>query len=130
MATVIFRDETATGRPIAALEIGGVPQRASVRELIRIRVREEVARHNAAPGSRFHGLVRPTEAEVELNGYRLSEPRVLDWQAQARIAERAFESNGFFVLVDERQVESLDEVVQVGAELSLVFIKLVPLVGG
>jgi hypothetical protein len=130
MATVTFRDETATGGPIAAFDVGGLPRRATVRELIRVRVREEVARYNAEPGPRFHGLVRPTQAEVELNGYRLAKPRVLDWEAQADIAERAFQANGFFVLLGDRQVESLDEIVDLEADASLVFIKLVPLAGG
>lgn len=130
MATVIFKDETAAGRPVGAFEVGGLPERMTVRELIRIRVREEVARHNARPSTRYRGLVRPTDAEVELNGYRLREARTLDWEAQADVAERAFEANGFFVLAGDRQVERLDEVVEVGAELSLVFIKLVALAGG
>jgi hypothetical protein len=41
----------------------------TVRELIRLQVREEVARHNARPSDRFNGLVRPDVAETELNGY-------------------------------------------------------------
>ncbi|MGW7672234.1 hypothetical protein ACWGJX_34835 [Streptomyces sp. NPDC054775] len=83
MATVTFRDETATGKPVAAWGIAGLPERMTVRELIRLRVREEVARHNSRPSTHFNGLVRPDDAEVELNGYRLREPRRIDWQRQA-----------------------------------------------
>ncbi|MFI1760599.1 hypothetical protein ACH41H_00750 [Streptomyces sp. NPDC020800] len=130
MATVTFRDETATGRPVTEWKVAGLPERLSVRELIRLRVREEVARHNARPGHRFNGLVRPDDAENELNGYRLREPRRIDWERQAEIAERAFLANGFFVLAGDRQVDDLDEVVDLGADPDLVFIKLVALVGG
>ncbi|MGW2561777.1 hypothetical protein ACWCXB_21495 [Streptomyces sp. NPDC001514] len=130
MATVTFRDETATGRPVAEWKVAGLPQRMTVRELIRLRVRDEVARFNASPSDRFHGLVRPDDAEAELNGYRLREPRRLDWERQAAIAERAFLSNGFFVLAGDRQVEHLDEDVDLTADAGLVFIKLVALVGG
>ncbi|SFF87980.1 hypothetical protein [Streptomyces mirabilis] len=130
MATVTFRDETATGKPLTEWEVAGLPERMTVRELIRLRVREEVARHNARPSDRFHGLVRPDDAEAELNGYRLREPRRIDWERQAEIAERAFLANGFFVLAGDRQVEDLDEVVDLIADPDLVFIKLVALVGG
>ncbi|MEV0178403.1 hypothetical protein AB0I54_03705 [Streptomyces sp. NPDC050625] len=130
MATVTFRDETATGKPLTEWEVAGQPERMTVRELIRLRVREEAARHNARPTNHFNGLVRPDDAETELNGYRLHEPRRIDWQRQADIAERAFLSNGFFILAGDRQVEDLDEVVDLTTDPDLVFIKLVALVGG
>ncbi|GAA2416718.1 hypothetical protein GCM10010191_28940 [Actinomadura vinacea] len=130
MTAVTFRDETATGKALASFQVGDLPAALTVRELIRLRVREEVARHNARPVSRFHGLVQPEDAEADLNGYRLREPRRLDWERQAGIAERAFLSNGFFMLVGDRQVEDLDEVVDLAGDPDLVFIRLVPLVGG
>ncbi|WP_339154084.1 hypothetical protein [Actinomadura luteofluorescens] len=130
MPAVNFRDETAAGAPVAGFQVAGLPDRMTVRELIRLRVREEVARHNARPSDRFHGLVRPDDAEAELNGYRLREPRRLDWERQAHIAERAFLGNGFFVLAADRQVEDLDEEIDLSGDPDLVFVKLVPLVGG
>jgi len=130
MPAVTFRDETATGAPVAEARVEGLPERMTVRELIRLRVREEVARHNARPSDRFNGLVRPDGAEAELNGHRLREPRRLDWERQAEIAEKAFLANGFFVLAGDRQVEDLDEEVDLTADPDLVFIKLVALVGG
>lgn len=130
MATVTFRDETATGKPLTEWEVTGVPERMTVRQLIRLRVSEEVARHNARPTNRFHGLVRPDDAEAELNGYRLREPRRIDWERQAEIAERAFQANGFFMLAGDRQVEELDEIVDLTVDPDLVFIKLVALAGG
>ncbi|MEV4676569.1 MULTISPECIES: hypothetical protein [Actinomadura] len=130
MAAVTFKDETATGRPLAEVRLDGLPERMTVRELIRLRVREEVARHNARPSDRFNGLVRPDDAEAELNGYRLREPRRVDWERQAEIAEAAFRANGFFVLAGDRQVEDLDEEVDLTAGPELVFIKLVALAGG
>ncbi|MEU1406705.1 hypothetical protein ABZ471_30865 [Streptomyces sp. NPDC005728] len=130
MATVRFRDETAAGKPVTEWEVAGLPDRMTVRDLIRLRVRQEVARHNARPSDRFHGLVRPDDAETELNGYRLREPRRIDWERQAEIAQRAFLANGFFVLAGDRQVEDLDDVVDLTVDPHLVFIKLVALVGG
>ncbi|GAA2107024.1 hypothetical protein [Actinomadura alba] len=130
MARVTFRDETATGRPVDEFQIPDLPESMTVRELIRLRVREEVARFNARPSHHFNGLVRPDDAEAELNGYRMREARRIDWERQADIAERAFLSNGFFLLAGDRQVEDLDEVVDLTTDPELVFIKLVQLVGG
>jgi hypothetical protein len=134
MATVTFRDETATGKPLAEFTLPDLPESISARELVRLRVREEVARFNAEPSrrlDRFTGLVRPVDAEVELNGYRTGDAgRRVDWERQADIAERAFRRNGFVLLVGERQIDDLSETVDLTADPVVSFIKLVPLVGG
>jgi hypothetical protein len=130
MAQVTFRDETATGRALEEFTLPGLPERISARELVRLRVREEVARHNAAPSTRFSGLVRPDDAEIELNGYRLQAPRRLDWERQADVAETAFRRNGFILLVGDRQIDDLDEQIDLTAGPVVSFVKLVPLVGG
>ena len=130
MAAVTFRDESAAGKELASFQVGDLPAAMTARELIRLRVREEVARYNAAPERHFQGLVRPLDAEADLNGYLLTEPRRLDWEEQAEIAERAFLANGFFMLVGDRQVEDLDEMVSLDGDPELVFVRLVQLVGG
>ncbi|XVQ83097.1 hypothetical protein ACQP2K_30270 [Microbispora siamensis] len=59
----MFRDETATGRALAKSSRPVLPDRTTALELVRLRVREEVARHNASPAPYFRGLVTPTDAE-------------------------------------------------------------------
>ncbi|MEV4169904.1 hypothetical protein [Nonomuraea sp. NPDC049709] len=130
MATVTFRDESATGKPLDEFTLPDLPERISARELVRLRVREEVARYNAVPTARFRGLVRPVGAEVELNGYRMGATRSIDWERQADIAERAFQSNGFLLLVGDRQVDDLAELIDLTVDPVVSFVKLVPLVGG
>ncbi|GAA0911916.1 hypothetical protein [Nonomuraea longicatena] len=130
MASVVLRDETATGRALEEYSLPGLPERISARELVRLRVREEVARYNAAPSHHFNGLVRPTDAEIELNGYRLRTPRTLDWRKQADAAEAAFARNGFLMLVGDRQIEDLSTEIDLTADPVVSFVKLVPLVGG
>ena len=78
----------------------------------------------------FRGLVQPTDAEKTLNGYKLRQKRKLDWEEQYQRALEAFERNGFFILVDDRQAESLDEEIEIKLRTQVSFIKLVPLVGG
>jgi hypothetical protein len=101
-----------------------------VRELIRSRVYQEVTEYNAKHPGYFRGLKQPTDAELTLNGYKLRAARRLNWEEQYERALKAFESNGFLLLVDDRQVTDLDEVVDLRHNSTVTFLKLVPLVGG
>jgi hypothetical protein len=65
-----------------------------------------------------------------LNGYRLKPKRKINWEEQFKRAVAAFDRNGFFVLVGNRQAESLDEQFDVAVDTEVSFVKLVPLVGG
>jgi hypothetical protein len=125
-----IRDETTTGKTVNELVLSGIAARCTLRDLIRTRVREEVARYNAEQGDLFIGLVQPTDAEQELNGWRLRAPRRISWEEQADVAEEAFGRNGFFVLVGDRQVDDLDEELALTADTDVAFVRLTPLVGG
>src|ERR1700758_1376647 len=81
---------------------------ATLRDLIRGRLQQEVENYNQALPETFQGLVQPEESEQILNGFRLKTQRPLDWEAQCRRAWSSFEKNGFLVLVDGRQVTELD----------------------
>lgn len=130
MARAIFLDESPLGERLATFEVAELPDSITVGELVRLRVREEVARFNAQEGTGFRGLVQPVETETELNGYRLPKKRRIDWERQADVAEQAFTRNGFVLLVGDRQAETLDELVDLTGDPEVVFIKLIPLVGG
>jgi hypothetical protein len=129
-ATVTIFDETTSGERTSSLTLEFLTARVTARELIRRRVYEEVQEYNLSTPEYFRGLVQPTNAEQVLNGYKLRERHRINWEEQYDRAVEAFERNGFFMLVDDRQVESLDEEIElkVGTEVS--FVKLVPLVGG
>ena len=130
--TVAIRDQAGSrSSAIDAIELE-VPAALTMRDLIRTRVREEVALANAAAqrGVEFRTLVQPVDAEVTLNGYRLKSKRPIDWERQAEKAEDAFRRNGFFVLVDGRQVEELDEELALTTDSDIRFVRLTPLVGG
>lgn len=128
--TVVVTDATPAGKETARVLLEDVPNPVTLRELIRHRVREEVARYNANPQPRFTGLVRPTDAEWTLNGYQLRRPRRLDWQAQAKAALHSFKHNGFVVFVGDRQLDDLDEELTLAETDEVSFVRLVPLVGG
>ena len=127
---VTIADEIGSRRETARRLLDDVPNPVLLRELIRHRVREEVARFNASPSPHFNGLVQPADSEVTLNGYALHRPRRLDPEAQAEAALTAFTRNGFFVFVADRQVDDLDETLTLADTDVVSFVRLVPLVGG
>lgn len=129
MPTLTIHDRTATGRPVGSFPLQ-VPDRLTVRELIVLRVRDEVARHNLTTTEPFQGLVTPIADETALNGGPRIRDRRVDWRAQADVALDAFGRNGFFVLVDGHQATSLDEEVALSTAPDVAFIRLVPLIGG
>ena len=125
-----IHDETTSGERRQSLTLHLPDPTITARELIRARVFEEVKAYNEARPARFLGLVQPVDTERELNGYKFREQRKLDWHEQSRAALEAFGRNGFVLLVDERQIETLDEEIRVRPETQVTFLKLVPLVGG
>ena len=102
----------------------------TLRELIRLRVESEVQRYNTAMPRRYHGLVQPDQVELILQGDRPGAHKPLDAQLQTARAWSAFEKNGFFVSVDGRSIDSLDEVIRISPGSDIRFLKLVPLMGG
>ena len=130
MPLLTILDETASGSILHRLELEISQEMLTVRELIAHRVHDEVAAYNERQGGVFQGLVQPTESEKVLNGYRLRPQKLIDAEQQVYRALEAFQQNGFFVLVNDRQVESLDEEVWLGSGATASFLKLTPLVGG
>ena len=130
--TLKIRDETT-------LSIGGdesgflleVPEeRITVQDLIRARVYREVHEYNLDQPEYFHGLIQPSDAERSLNGFKMRRRRRIDPDKQFELAKRAFYTNGFILLVDDRQVDELEDEIQLRPDTTVTFLKLVPLVGG
>lgn len=129
-ATLTIHDETTSGQKTNTFTIDCLTERLTVRDLIKARIYQEVQDYNLKQPEYFRGLVEPTQAERVLNGYKLKARRKIDWQEQYQRALEAFDRNGFFVLVGDKQAESLDQEFEVKVETEVSFIKLVPLVGG
>ena len=132
-ATLLIRDETTAGEPVHEFPLEFPSEHITVRDVIRERVYQEVSEYNfrsRREGGLFQGLVQPTDAERTLNGFKVPKGRDIDWEAQFARAIDAFGRNGFFILVDDRQAETLDEAIVIGAGTQVSFVKLTPLVGG
>ncbi len=130
-ATVMIRDETTGGTTTNEMVLEVLTERITVRELIRSRVFQEVKDYNAksAQEAQFSGLVQPNDAETALNSHATGK-RKIDWQEQFDAAVDAFEQNRVLVLVDDRQVESLEQEIEVRPGVIVSFLKITPLVGG
>jgi len=129
-ATLTIHDESAAGETLFELTLNVSAERITARDLIRQRVRHEVEEYNRRKPDTFRGLVQPTDSERTLNGYRLKQPRTIDADTQFAKAIGAFAGNQIIMLVDDRQVESLDEEIIVSPYTRVSFLRLTPLVGG
>lgn len=130
VATLSIRDEITLDGTGYEFTLDFASEKITVQELIRSRVYQEVKDYNVRQTEYFCGLVKPTDAEKTLNGYKLSKPRQLDWEKQYETAIASFQSNGFLILVGDRQVDDLEEVIEINSSTSVTFLKLIPLVGG
>lgn len=129
-AILTIHDESATGETLLELTLTVSAERITVRDLIRQRVCHEVEEYNRRKPDTFRGLVQPTDSERTLNGYRLKQPRAIDATTQLAKALDAFQGNQIIMLVDDRQVESLDEEITLQPNTRVSFLRLTPLVGG
>jgi len=105
-------------------------ERITVWELIRARVYREVYQYNVDRPEYFQGLIQPSDAERFLNGFKMRRNRTIDPERQFQMAIKAFYRNGFIVLLDDRQVDELEEEIEIRPDTTVTFLKLVPLVGG
>jgi hypothetical protein len=130
--TLTIRDETTSsfGGANEEFKLDLPTERITVRDLIRARVYGEVRDYNLRQPVYFRGLVQPTEAERTLNGFKVRQGRRIDPERQFENAIASFYRNGFLVLVNDRQVDELEEEIEVRPDTTVTFLKLVPLVGG
>ncbi len=131
--TLTIRDETTSsfsGDNDEEFTLDVLTERLTVRELIRTRVYREVRDYNLRQPEYFRGLVQPTDAERTLNGFKVRRGRRIDPEKQFERAVESFYRNGFLVLVNDRQVDELEEEIEIRPDTTVTFLKLVPLVGG
>ncbi len=130
MATVTVRDETFPGGQSGEWTLDFLTERVSVRELIRARVYQAVREHQARRARPQPAAFQRSEAERLLNGLPARRPPRLDWEHELERALSAFERRAVLLLVDDRQLTDLDEVVDLRPETRITFLRLVPLAGG
>jgi hypothetical protein len=122
--------ETFAGKILHELEIEFKTETVTVQDIITGRVIKEVENYNNKLPEYFNGLIEPSDVEKTLNGFKLKPKKVIDAEKQVYVALNAFQNNGFFVLIDNIQSESLDQQIALRKDTTISFIKLTPLVGG
>ena len=128
--TVTITDETTGSKNTHSFTLEFLDERISAKEFIRRRVFEEVQDFNTKNPEIYNGLVQPSDAERTLNGVKLKSGRKLNWETQYAKALEAFQGNGFIMLANDRQLETLEEEFDLKEGCTVTFLKLVPLVGG
>jgi|HigsolmetaAR206D_1030411.scaffolds.fasta_scaffold06923_3 hypothetical protein len=130
---ITVRDELATGlgTPITEFVLELPNNYITVRELIRQRIEQEIAAYNAQQASNLNSFMQLQGQEL-LNPQRPAIRTIakLNVEQQLELACSAFERNGLLILIDERQVDHLDDYVNLNPQTVVTFLKLVPLVGG
>ena len=120
MGTVTICDVTSTGDPTGTITLPDLPDGITLRQLIRTRVREEVARYNLHPYGIFQGLVPDIE---------LPERQPIDWETRADAAIDLFLANGYIVLVNGSQVVGLETTIDLKRDPDVQFIRRMLLAG-
>ena len=125
------RDETMMGKLIYEFDLPLPKKQLSVRDIIRERVKQEIEQYQHQRKNNGYSLVEVSSVEKILNKYGIKETHKMDIEKQLDIAFRAFDNNGYFIIINDVQVETLEQIINLDDEnLSVSFIKLVALVGG
>lgn len=125
-----IKDQTFSGEVLNRINIEIEKEIIKVKDLIEERVRYEVEEFNKRLPKVFSGLIQPSESEKALNGFKVKKKQRIDPEKQVYIALEAFKNNGFFILVDDEQVESLETEILYNDSMNISFVKLTQLVGG
>ncbi len=105
-----MRDQSRAGHVLGGTRVADLPDEVSVRDLVRTRIRDEVAAYNADPGPVYRGLVQPADAVRHSDGFRMREPRLLDAELMVAAAEEAARLGLLRLRLDGRPVD-LDELI-------------------
>ena len=130
MNTILIIDKTIGGGGINTINLEFKKEIITVKDLIISRVEKEVEIYNSKVTTRYTGLVIPDRVEKLLNNKPISKENVVDFEKQSYIALDGFVNNQFFVIIDDKQAENLNEEVNLSQVKEVEFIKLTPLVGG
>jgi hypothetical protein len=122
--TVTIQAELPYGKVVNQIAFVVQDERFDLGDLIR-GVSE--AAQSSAPAWPEYGddLLLPPGAADGLNGYPLCASCELDWEDLAVLAAQARAERGFFIPLDTRQVECLEDLLDIIAEMRLVFTELV-----
>lgn len=68
--------------------------------------------------------------ETLLNTDKPKRHKMIDQVAAVQTALKAFEAGRYFLIINDRQIEEIDRVIELTPATEAVFLRLTPLVGG
>ena len=113
------RDEDGSGKLLNQFEINVESMTITVRDVIAERVFQEVDNYQAEVNQ--HPRLRVSHDRQAC---------ILNHEEEVSKALRAFEENEFFIMVDDRQIQNLDETVPLPEGMTVTFVRQVPIVAG
>lgn len=119
-------------------EVSGSEHVPSLRHLITYIVREEVrAFQIRQEWQRLLRVLQPQEVveaartgKISMGGAQVQEREPVDEDAAVEVALQGFQDGIYFVFIDGQKQNDLDDPVQLSATSTLLFLRLVALVGG
>ncbi len=120
MAEIVIEDRSSAGHVLRGSRLADLPDELTVRELIGIRVRGEVERHNADPAGIFSGLVQPEDSMAYSDGFHLDRVRELDADRQLRAFDEATERGLVSFELDGEPLEGPEATIDVADADTLV----------
>jgi hypothetical protein len=123
-------DETFSGGKTNVKTINLTGNYLTAKDILKERLQQEVEIFNAQQDACFQGLVQPEGSTRSKNGFQMQIKRFIDWLEQYEKAIAAFDKNGFVMLVNDKQVVTLDEELEISEGMEVSFMRLTPLVGG
>lgn len=109
-----------------------LPALTTAKDILKERIKRE---HDNKVGTVPVQHVTPNDDEKQLNGEKQYQQTTIrqttTWQTAFDNAIKAFDENGFVLIIDDEQVLDLDKPLAVKTETAkVVFLKLIPLQGG
>jgi hypothetical protein len=123
-----MRDVSEAGHELGRGHLEDLPAVVDLRDLLRTRVRSDVARYNADPGPVFTGLVQPADAMRHSDGHHLRAPRELDADLHLAAAEEAVAAGMLWFEVGGETTSDLSHRVDVEAHDEVVAVMRRPVV--
>lgn len=123
-------DETTTGTRTPGPDLQSPAESLTLGDLIELRVREEIRGWNETGRAERGWIVPQSEVERALNGPRRARTTFYDPDDAVALAHEAFRKGRYLVLLPEGQAESLEQRVTLNEGDEIVFLRMVPLIGG
>jgi len=125
-----INDQDVRGNCYHSFRVPNTEEHLTVRNLIKMRIQNEIEKFNMLRPLCFYSLVQPEGAEITSKGYRLKEHRNIDWQQQFEKAIAAFDEKCFLINFDGRDFQSLDDVIETPDLVEINFVKFAEVIGG